>query len=102
MKLRFYQALKIVIVKEKLRSASPKDLWYLCFVASSINIMNYHAFLSKSTRIHNVTYVSVVKVFAKEHAVGLTGGVHSDSKKEVNYFKNYISCFVILTTTKMQ
>ncbi len=102
MKLRFYQALKIVIVKEKLRSASPKDLRYLCVVASSINITNYHAFPSKSTIIHNATSVSVAKVFAREHAIGLTGGVHSDSKKEVNYFKNYISCFVILTTTKMQ
>jgi hypothetical protein len=64
--------------------------------------MNYHAFRSKSTRRHNTIFVSVVKVVVRKHAARLTDGVHSDSEKEVKYFKNYISCFRILATTKMQ
>jgi hypothetical protein len=88
--------------RQTLRGASLEDLPYLCVVASSTNITNYHVFPSKSTKRHIATFVSVVKVFVREHTTWLIGGVHNHSKKEVKYFKNYISCFGILATTKMQ
>jgi hypothetical protein len=84
------------------RCASPEDLRYLCAAANSTNRVNYHAFRSKSTGRHSTTAVSAVKVAVREHAAGLTGGAHSDSEKEVKYFRNCTSCFGVLANTKMQ
>ncbi len=84
------------------RCASPEDLRYLCTAANSTNRMNYHAFRSKSTGRHSTTAVSAVKVAVREHAAELTGGAHSDSEKEVKYFRNCTSCFGVLATTKVQ
>jgi hypothetical protein len=84
------------------RCGSPEDLRYLCAAANSTNRINYHAFRSKSTGRQSTTAVSAVKVAVREHAAGLTGGAHSDSEKEVKYFRNCTSCFGVLATTKMQ
>ncbi len=84
------------------RCESPEDLRYLCAAASSTNRTNYHAFRSKSTGRHSTTAVSAVNVPVREHAAGLTGGAHSDSEKEVKYFRNCTSCFGVLATIKMQ
>jgi len=98
----FLSSLQDCYSKGKAEScASPEDLRYLCAAASSTNRTNYHAFRSKSTGRHSTTAVSAVKVAVREHAAGLTGGAHSDSEKEVKYFRNCTSCFGVVATTKM-